>query len=196
MKLSAGLSSEKLRPEHLLIADFQNVEGHYANAILWNYLVATAGHVADSEPKIMRPSGAVGDFWFRRIPGRDLAISTNTMPLEKGFSQHRVPRKGEVIVVCGHHGPQRNYFEIQAVVIGFDTKKRIVVEAIPRMGLQQSKKLHRKLVPEDFDNYFQLGMSGSPGINTQEHVLGLLSEGAGGDFKGHRIVLEPAWFLK
>lgn len=199
MRSKAPSSGEVFRPEHLLIADFQNPEGHYANAVLFRYLVATAGHVADGSPKIMTPAGSEGNFWFKRIKGRDLAISSNQAPIE-GYQRIHVPRVGEEILVCGYHGSERKYYEIVSVVVGYDKKGRIIVEAIPKMGIRKARKLRRDLVPDDFEKIFQVGMSGSAGLNKKDRLTGLLTseplDNDMGDFSGHRVVLEPAKYLQ
>lgn len=171
---------EKFRQENLLIADFQGPEKYYANAILWEYMVVTAWHVASANPLIISKHGEIGKFLFRQIHSRDLAVSINKVPNYRGYSRCITPEIGSSILVCGYHGKSRAFFEIEAKVVRIDQDGRIVVEAIPMSG----KKL------------FQLGMSGSPAVTTNDEIIGILTAEAKGNFKGHRVYLEPAWELR
>jgi hypothetical protein len=189
-----------------LIADFQNENGWYSNAVLWRYFVATVNHVSRENPLIMTPSGDHGKFSFRQIGNRDLAISENANTQnpypkkhdkkKRGFHRVYTPSVDDILMFCGHHGPERKYFEFEVKVFGYDTKDRIIIEAVPRMGLRKASLLRRNLVPEDFDNFFQEGMSGSPGLSGDDKVAGLLSTRHPGHFVGHRARLEQARYLK
>jgi hypothetical protein len=176
--------------ENLLIADFQHNDD-YANAVLFRHLIATAGHVAEANPIIMTQDKKPGSFSFREIPGRDLALSKNDVPHNLGFDEIYTPSVGEIIVICGYHGKLREYFEISAKVI--KVNNRILVEAIPIKN-NTSKKPSQ---PEDFEKIFQLGMSGSVALNSQNNqMIGILVSSAFGDFPGHRVYLEPASYLQ
>lgn len=164
----------KFRPEHLLTAHFP--DGNYANAFILLHHIATAGHVAQNGMEVkLEATQEVGYFTYRFIPGKDLALSNEPVPA-RGFRQIIVPSIGDTIVVCGHHGPKRAYFETQAVVKGFTKEGRIIVE---RASGKQ----------------FQVGMSGSPGRNKKDSVVGVLVAGVPGT-GGKQVYLEPASALQ
>ncbi|GIK83690.1 MAG: hypothetical protein BroJett025_03120 [Patescibacteria group bacterium] len=184
------------RQDNLLIADFRN-GGAYANAVLFNYLVALAWHVARANPLIMESDGNFGKFAFKQIGKRDLALSTNSIPESRGFHKVYTPEVGEILEVCGFHGSDRGSFQIPVEVIEICADGRILVEVIPMVGLKEKKKLQRrrKLVPGDYAKLLQLGMSSSPALTPDNKVAGLLVAPAPGDFEGQRAYLEPATAL-
>ncbi len=194
MRRTLGNSSE----HNLLIADSGNSEGHYANAILIQYFIATAGHVAEGNPAIVKPDGSDKvTVSFRYIAGRDLAISCERTVSMRGYTKLQKPTVGQTFLICGHHGLARAYYEIQAKVVAIGKDKRILVEAVSRNGVASMASGGRRLlVPDDFEKVFQLGMSGSPGLTASDAVVGLLTAHAPGDFEGHRAYLEPATELQ
>lgn len=192
MILMSRYTRSEAETRNLLIADFRNSEGHYANAFVWRYLVATADHVARANPRIMTADGKDGHFDFSRIGVRDLSLSVNEIPHNPGYERLHIPTVGDLLAVSGHHGKQKDFFQITGEVLQIARDGRILIEAIPIMGRQKKKLLRRKLYLEDFEMVFQDGMSGSPGLFGVDAVAGLLVSPGGGDFKGHRVYLEPA----
>lgn len=182
----------EVETSHLLIADFRNSEGHYANAFVWRHLIATANHVAQAKPRIMTPDGKDGQFDFESVGSRDLSLSVNEIPHNPGYEQLHIPTVGEVLYVRGHHGKQRAFFQIAGKVLQIARDGRILIKAIPMMGMQKEKLLRRKLCLDDFEMVFQDGMSGSPSIFGKNAVSGVLVSPGGGDFRGHRVYLESA----
>ncbi|MDH5533890.1 MAG: serine protease [Candidatus Pacebacteria bacterium] len=154
--------------EHLLLANFP--DNNYANAFILRHLIITAGHVAGAPLNIeTNDKTESGQFSYQIASEQDLAISRQQIP-SAGYELGSSPEIGDNIIVCGHHGPEQLYFEIEAVVSGFDQRGRIIIK-------RQKGKI------------FQLGMSGCPALNTKNQVIGVLVEGVKGT-KGQEVYLE------
>lgn len=170
----ANVESE-LRSNHLLLAEFHP---WYANAFMVLNHVATAGHVADATTLFSVPHEEEnGYFTFQRVNGHDVGLSEQVIP-GFGFEHIGQVHGGDAVVVSGHHGIDREYFEIEAVAYAILEDGRIVLARV------SGKK-------------FQVGMSGSPALGDTDTVVGILVEGYDEeDFEvGDAAIFEPAQLL-
>lgn len=142
----------------------------YANAFLFRGLIVTAGHVGHPDTPLSVPdNGERGSFDFIKLPQQDLAVSHRFAQVQ-GFTKAREPKLKEHVIVLGHHGPDRNVFQIKAQVVRSREGRRVIIE-------RHSKKK------------FQLGMSGCPVITPAGEVVGVLVEGEN-YFEQDRVLLE------
>lgn len=157
--------------KNLLLAEFPP---WYANAFMLLNHVVTVGHVADATSLFSVPSNdESGFFTFDRVLGHDIGFSQQAIP-GVGYKNVQNVLPQDAVVVSGHHGVDREYFEIEAVVYAVLDDGKIVVARV------SGKK-------------FQKGMSGSPASLDPDTVVGALSEGfAMDDFEeGEAAIFEP-----
>lgn len=115
--------------------------------------VVTAGHVAGSHEQVTQPTTGISvgvDFWNPAVFGKDLAFSKLKSP-EKGLAVARV-NLGERLFITGFH--ERRPYVIPVIAEDIQEEKLIISQAQP--GLARP------------------GMSGSPIVNEQRQVVGVL----------------------
>lgn len=161
--------------KNLLLAEFYP---WYANAFMLLNHVVTVGHVADATSHFSVPgSDESGYFTFKRVSGHDIGVSAQAIP-GMGFTDVQSVSPKDAVIVSGHHGTERTYFEIEAVVYAVLEDGKIVLARV------SGKK-------------FQKGMSGSPALLDSDTVVGALSEGFDLDdfVEGDAAIFEPAQLL-
>lgn len=140
----------------------ESPNGTYANGFILDGFVVTAHHVVGDVERVVRvpKENERGVFKFHRVGNRDVSVS-DTPVWGQGFLFIEEPVVGEEILIVGHHGEKREYFEIKALVTKILEDGGVMVEELPDQ------------------KPFQLGMSGSAGVTSDGKVVGVLSKGGG-----------------